>query len=251
MGSMLNNIVNVALTAVGGAFGGPIGMMVAQMAKQLIMGVVDKLIEQLPIPQEFKDLLQAAFHAGMGDIGGAIKNANEFVGQLGADMGGSPADVGSMQRSLDDFKGNVQQMLTQMITQFGLDREDGDSGGGTAKQGAAARGKGGGGAAGGAAAGGAAGGAGGGSAAGGASSSGGAGAGGAAGWLRAMAEALGKKLDELADEMTEAAENIDKEDPSTSVRFQVISQQFGIVMNAASTAIKSVGEGMTSMARKQ
>ncbi len=251
MGGALNNIVNVALTAIGGAMGGPIGMMVAQMAKQLIMGVVDKLIEQLPIPQEFKDLLQAGFHAGMGDIGGAIKNANEFVGQLGADMGGSPADVGSMQRSLDDFKGDVQQMLTQLITQFGLDRQDGDSGGGTAKPGAARGGKGGG-AAGGAAAGGAAGGASGGAAAGGASSTGGAaGAGGAAGWIRAMAEALGKKLDELAHEMEEAANNIDKEDPSTSVRFQVISQQFNILMNAASTAIKAVGEGMQSMARKQ
>jgi hypothetical protein len=247
MGSGIGNFINVALSAVGAAFGGPLGAMVAQMAKQLIGSVLDSLIDQLPIPNEFKNLLQSAVHAGLGDVPGAIKNAQEFIGDLGQSMGGSATDVASMQNDLSSFTQDAGQMLTQLINSTAIEREGPDGGGGSAKPGNARGGRG---AAGGGAAGGASS-AGGAPAAGGARPSSGSGAGQAAGWLRAMAEALGKTLDDLAHEMEAAAEAIDKEDPSTSVKFQVISQQFGIVMNAASTAIKSVGEAMSSMARKQ
>jgi hypothetical protein len=235
MGSGIGNFINVALSAVGGAFGGPLGAMVAQMAKQLIGSVLDSLIDQLPIPNEFKNLLQSAVHAGLGDVPGAIKNAQEFIGDLGQSMGGSATDVASMQNDLNSFTQDAGQMLTQLINSTAIEREGPDGGGGSAKPGNARGGRGAAGA----------------PAAGGARPSSGSGAGQAAGWLRAMAEALGKTLDDLAHEMEAAAEAIDKEDPSTSVKFQVISQQFGIVMNAASTAIKSVGEAMSSMARKQ
>lgn len=71
------------------------------------------------------------------------------------------------------------------------------------------------------------------------------------GWLRAMAEALGKKLDAAAHEMQDLANKIDKEDPSTTTDFQVASQEFNMLMNAANTAIKSIGEAMANTARKQ
>lgn len=73
----------------------------------------------------------------------------------------------------------------------------------------------------------------------------------AGGWLRAMAEALGKKLDAAAHEMQDLANKIDKEDPSTTTDFQVASQEFNMLMNAANTAIKSIGEAMSNTARKQ
>lgn len=71
------------------------------------------------------------------------------------------------------------------------------------------------------------------------------------GWLRAMAEALGQKLDQAAHEMQDLADKINKKDPSTSVDFQVSSQEFNNLMNATTTAIKSIGEGMSNAARKQ
>jgi hypothetical protein len=73
----------------------------------------------------------------------------------------------------------------------------------------------------------------------------------AGGWLRAMAEALGKKLDASAHEMQDLAGKIDKKDPSTTTDFQVASQEFNMLMNAANTAIKSIGEAMANTARKQ
>ena len=71
------------------------------------------------------------------------------------------------------------------------------------------------------------------------------------GWLRAMAEVLGKKLDDLAHEMEDLAGKVDKNDPSTTTEFTVVSQQFSMLMNATNTAIKTVGEAMSSTARKQ
>jgi type III secretion apparatus needle protein len=249
MGSALNNIVNIAVGAIGAAFGGPLGAMLTQLAKQLITSIVDKLIDQLPLPPEVKDLLQAAFHAGMGDVGGAIQNIDQFANQLGQSMGGSPADIGQMQGAIDDFTKVMQDFLQKMMEQFfeNQDRPDASGNGGTQRGSGAAAGGG---------RGGAAGGAGGASAGGGAGGAQGAGGGGAAsgsapGWLRAIAQALGDQLNELAEEMEEKADAIDKEDPKTMVEFQTVSQQFSMLMNTASTAIKTLGEALAGMARKQ
>jgi len=84
-----------------------------------------------------------------------------------------------------------------------------------------------------------------------AESSGGSGSAKGKGWLRAMAEALGNKLNEAAEEMQDLADKINKKDPKTSTDFQVASQEFNNLMNAATTAIKSIGEGMANAARKQ
>lgn len=81
-----------------------------------------------------------------------------------------------------------------------------------------------------------------------AKSSGGKGGG---GWLRAMAEVLGEKLDALAHEMEDLAGKVTKEDPSTTTDFTVVSQQFNMLMNATSTALKTVGEAMGKSASRQ
>ncbi len=70
-------------------------------------------------------------------------------------------------------------------------------------------------------------------------------------WLMALAEALGEKLDGMADELGDMAESLSKDDPSMTAKFGALSQQFGMMFNATSTAIKSIGEAMSNMARKQ
>lgn len=211
-GNFLSSIGSI----VGGIFGGPIGAMIGQLAGQLLSSAFSQAVDQLPVDQGFKDLINAGFKAGMGDTQGAIADANSFIEDLGKSMGGSQSDISSMQRSLEDFKGEITKLFTDALARDAIEKEEEGSGqcsGNAAKTGGSA--------------------------------------GGGAGWLRAMAEALGKQCDELADEMQEAVDNIDKEDPSTMVEFQTISQQFSMLMNSTTTAIKTIGEAMTAVGRKQ
>jgi hypothetical protein len=69
-------------------------------------------------------------------------------------------------------------------------------------------------------------------------------------WLRALSEILGAKLDAKADELTGLAQKA-KDDPSTSMDFSTASQEFNILSNAATTSIKSIGEALSNIARKQ
>jgi type III secretion apparatus needle protein len=211
-GNFLSSIASI----VGGIFGGPIGAMIGQLAGQLLSSAFSQAVDQLPVDQGFKDLINAGFKAGMGDTQGAIADANSFIEDLGKSMGGSQSDISSMQRSLEEFKGEITKLFTDALARDAIEKEEEGSGqcsGNAAKTGGTA--------------------------------------GGGAGWLRAMAEALGKQCDELADEMQEAVDNIDKEDPSTMVEFQTISQQFSMLMNSTTTAIKTIGEAMTAVGRKQ
>ena len=81
-------------------------------------------------------------------------------------------------------------------------------------------------------------------------------------WLQAIAKAMGEamgdrasKMVELSNKMGEAAkkegEKGAKEMQGISAQFQAVSQEFNLLSNTFSTAIKSLGEGVTTMARKQ
>ncbi|QTD56142.1 hypothetical protein [Parasphingorhabdus cellanae] len=70
-------------------------------------------------------------------------------------------------------------------------------------------------------------------------------------WLMAIAEVLGKQLDKQAKELEEMAGQISDDTPSLTAKFGAKSQQFSMMFNATSTAIKAIGEAMSQMARKQ
>jgi len=74
---------------------------------------------------------------------------------------------------------------------------------------------------------------------------------GAQGWLMAMAKVLGQQLDDLGREMTNMASRITRDTPGLSAEFGVVSQQFGMLMNATNNAIKTAGEAMGKMASRQ
>ena len=78
----------------------------------------------------------------------------------------------------------------------------------------------------------------------------GGGKGGGQSWLMALAEALGKKLDKMAQEMSTMADQITDKTPSLTAKFGAKSQEFGILMNAATNAIKTIGEAEANSARK-
>jgi hypothetical protein len=70
-------------------------------------------------------------------------------------------------------------------------------------------------------------------------------------WLRAMAQVLGEKLDASAEEMNDLANRVTKDSPSTTTDFTVASQEFNMLMNAATTGLKTIGEAMGKAASRQ
>jgi len=88
-------------------------------------------------------------------------------------------------------------------------------------------------------------------------------------WLVALAGGLGEmlgdravKMEKLMEKMNglnekleglegEAREENTREFQKTMTEFQAESQMFSILSNTSSTALKAIGEGLTSLARKQ
>lgn len=74
-------------------------------------------------------------------------------------------------------------------------------------------------------------------------------------WLQAIADAMAKALDAKVEDMDRMSRALDKQGSNKSVKastdLQVAGQEFSFLMNTASTVIKTIGEGLSGMARKQ
>lgn len=71
------------------------------------------------------------------------------------------------------------------------------------------------------------------------------------GWLRALARALGAAADKTAKDLEAKAGNLDNASPSESAEYTADSQAFSMLMGAINTVIKSIGETLSGLARKQ
>jgi hypothetical protein len=80
-------------------------------------------------------------------------------------------------------------------------------------------------------------------------------AGGGKSWIMAIAKNMGEVADRLAKEMEVLSQEIVKGDAdakaSTNVKFGAKSQEFSMFFNSANTVIKTLGEALSSGARKQ
>lgn len=80
-------------------------------------------------------------------------------------------------------------------------------------------------------------------------------AGGKRSWLQVIADSMAEALDKKVEDMDKMAKALDKQGSNKSVKastdLQVAGQEFSYLMNASSTVIKTIGEGLSSMARKQ
>lgn len=74
-------------------------------------------------------------------------------------------------------------------------------------------------------------------------------------WLQKIADAMAKVLDKKINDMDKMAQALDKQGSNKSIKastdLQVAGQEFSYLMSASSTVIKTIGEGLSSMARKQ
>lgn len=86
--------------------------------------------------------------------------------------------------------------------------------------------------------------------------------GGGGSWLEAIAEAMGDALGQMAQKLVSESTALQglagdssgsgaQQFQATMAKFQADSQMFSMLSNAFSTAIKSIGDGMTTMASKQ
>lgn len=87
----------------------------------------------------------------------------------------------------------------------------------------------------------------------------GVGGGGSKSWLVMIARALGKKLGEIAEKMVDLANSLERltgEDDAqefmiVNAELQAQAQMFNVESTTLATVVKSVGEGMAAIARKQ
>lgn len=71
------------------------------------------------------------------------------------------------------------------------------------------------------------------------------------GWLYAMAAAMGKLADAKAAKLEESINNLpDDAKPSEMLQIQADTQEFSLMMNTFTNAIKTLGEGNTAAGRK-
>lgn len=71
------------------------------------------------------------------------------------------------------------------------------------------------------------------------------------GWLEKLAKALGDKLNESADSLQKAAGSVNADNPGQTTELSAKAQEFAQFMDAVNNVIKTMGEALDSMARKQ
>jgi outer membrane murein-binding lipoprotein Lpp len=69
-------------------------------------------------------------------------------------------------------------------------------------------------------------------------------------WLLAMARALGAAADRKAEKLEAMSAGLDKAKPSETAEFQAETQEFNLLMSAMTSTIKTLGESMTTMAKR-
>jgi uncharacterized protein YPO0396 len=73
---------------------------------------------------------------------------------------------------------------------------------------------------------------------------------GGGGWLMALAASFGKRLNDMARDIKVLGDQITKETPDKTAKFGAATQEFGLMMNAVNNALKTLGESLTTTARK-
>ncbi len=200
--------------------------LIVSAARQAMSSIGQELIQGLGdaigLPQSVIDIAQGTFASAMGDVQGAQQNWQEAVENFGSLLGFDLFEQASLSNHVQEY---MQDMIQQLAADYAREggEEEGQAGGRAGAGGAA------------------------GGAQGAASSLGG----GGGSWLQKLAEVMGNKLNQLADEFAEKADALDWDDPAQATKFQATTQEFKMMFEALTTAVKTAGEAMNSAARKQ
>lgn len=197
--SSLTNVLSLGL-------GGPLGMVINQIAQRLLSSIAQSVIENMNLPPFIQNALSQVAQNIFGEPLGGSSDFHGLIDNLADTFGANLFQRGLMhQQAQDVYDSMAGFMLQQMEENKEADTSERASSEGSGDK----------------------------------------------GWIRAMAEAMGEKLDEAWHEAESLADNIEKDDPSTSAEYQGAVQEFNFLMNAFSTAIKAAGEGSKAMASRQ
>lgn len=181
------------------------------IGSQIAMNAIQQLGNRLGLPQFAIDMVQATAAQQMGMPGLARREMNQVIQGLGEQFNLSPRDQAGLQRSAQfDINEFVQQMERAV--------ERGREAGGGRRGGRA----------------------------------------GGNSLLEVIANAMISAMDNKADQMMGLARQMDnvkhKKGQTDSIeintQLQVATQEFAMMMNATNNMIKTIGEGLTTMARK-
>lgn len=181
------------------------------IGSQIAMNAIQRLGSQLGLPQFAIDMVQANFASSIGMPGLARQEMNQVIEGLTDQFNLSPRDQAGLERAAEF---DINEFMQQMERAVERGRAEG-------------RGR-------------------------------GRGAGRGNSILEVIANAMISAMDNKVDQMIGLAEQMDnvkhKKGQTDSVQIntqlQVATQEFSMMMNATNNMIKTIGEGLTAMARK-
>jgi hypothetical protein len=214
----LNMISQLALAAATGGTSMLAMTALKTIGSQIAMQLIQKLGQQMGLPPSMINLAQAAFASASGQPGLAQQNIGEAVRDFVGEMDLRPSEAGAMQRELqgasDKSFNNLMEIVGKYKKASGGDDEESGS------------------------------------------------------FLVALAKALGKVMDKKSAQIQEKSDTIsaiaDSNVKTTSEEgkkqqqklssettlLQAYSQELSFIANAATTAIKSIGEAQVTLGRK-
>jgi hypothetical protein len=222
-----STIAQLALAGMTGGTSLIATQMIQKIGMQLAMQLIQKIGEQMGVPQSMIDLAQAAFASSAGQPGLAKENIGQAVRGLVGELDLRPSDAGRLERQLDELPNksmeNMKQTVDDFIANLNLTKKPKSANGDDEESGS---------------------------------------------FLVALAKAMGKIMDKKAGQIQEKSDSIaaiadskvktDSEEgkkqqqklSSETTLLQAYSQELSFISNAATTAIKSIGEAQVTLGRK-
>jgi hypothetical protein len=225
LGGIFRSLVNpTTLFQIAAGPAGWASLAMRTIGSQLAMNLIQRIGQQIGLPQSTIDLAQAAFAGASGQPNLVRQNMLQAVQGLTQQLDLRPSEAGQLQRDLLNATDTSMSNLMDIVDNFRRTR-----GGGQGEE-----------------------------------------EGGS--WLVAMARALGQALDQKAAQIQEksnevaafANQSVTKDKTGLSAKsqenqnrlssattlLQAFSQEMSFISNAATTAIKAVGEAQATIARK-
>lgn len=208
---------------VGGIFGGPIGSMIGQALGGMLQNVLGQALQNSGADQSTQDSAQEAYSTAFRQASGGLEpgdstaSASDQVDQFADAAGASDAQRGDLQRQVQDLQSLVNNLVAQA-------NENDSSSGAEGKPNKSDS------------------------------------------WLVAIAKAMGATAGKIASDLVKLSNDIGnvktggsqdqqqeaaKQMQELNAQFQAQSQMLNLVSNSISTGLKSIGEAMSTIARKQ
>lgn len=219
LSGLLKTVAPLALTALTGGAAAPfLAMAMKAIGAELLKAAIGFIGQQLQA--SFSDINNAQSTVN-DNLGSSNRRVSEIIQELGEQVGASPQEVGQSQNIADMMLKQLENNIKETFANISPGRKEKMKGGGGKS------------------------------------------------WLQLMADSMSKVLDAslrkvdlkstaLADiqraggnlKGQAAADNAAQSTKANS-EFAVANQEFSILMNSVNTAIKTIGEGLATMARKQ